>query len=48
VVGYLIALPLGMLDFSGISQLPYITVPVPFRYGFGFGFAGFIPSRFCM
>ncbi|PSN19713.1 xanthine permease XanP, partial [filamentous cyanobacterium CCP5] len=45
-VGYLVALPLGMLDFSGISQLPYITVPVPFRYGFGFGFAGFIPLAF--
>jgi hypothetical protein len=46
VVGYLVALPLGMLDFSGISQLPYITVPIPFRYGFDFGFAGFIPLAF--
>lgn len=46
VVGYLVALPLGMLDFSGISQLPYVTIPIPFRYGFDFGFSGFIPLAF--
>ena len=46
VVGYLVALPLGMLDFSGLGQLSYITVPMPFRYGFDFGFAGFIPLAF--
>ncbi|MEO0409072.1 MAG: nucleobase:cation symporter-2 family protein [Cyanobacteria bacterium P01_A01_bin.135] len=46
VVGYLVALPLGMLDFSNLGQLPYVTVPIPFRYGFGFGFEGFIPLAF--
>lgn len=46
VVGYLVALPLGMLDFSGLSQLSYVTVPIPFRYGFDFGIAGFIPLAF--
>ncbi|MEM6426662.1 MAG: nucleobase:cation symporter-2 family protein [Cyanobacteria bacterium P01_D01_bin.128] len=46
VVGYLLAWPLGMLDFSNLNQLPYVTVPIPFRYGFGFGFAGFIPLAF--
>ncbi|MGD1861303.1 MAG: uracil-xanthine permease family protein [Leptolyngbyaceae cyanobacterium] len=46
VVGYLVAWPLGMLDFSNLGQLSYITVPLPFRYGFGFGFAGFIPLAF--
>jgi xanthine permease XanP len=46
VVGYLIAWPLGMLNFSGLSQLPYVTMPIPFRYGFDFGFAGFIPLAF--
>lgn len=46
VVGYLVAWPLGMLNFGGLSQLPYVTVPIPFRYGFGFGFAGFIPLAF--
>ncbi|MGP1385228.1 MAG: uracil-xanthine permease family protein [Thainema sp.] len=46
IVGYLVALPLGMLDFSGLSQLPYVTVPIPFRYGFDFGIAGFIPLAF--
>lgn len=46
VIGYLVALPLGMLDFSGLSQLSYVTIPIPFRYGFDFGFAGFIPLAF--
>ena len=46
VVGYLVATPLGMLNFSGLSQLSYVTVPIPFRYGFGFGLAGFIPLAF--
>lgn len=45
-VGYLVALPLGMLDFSGLGQLSYVTVPIPFQYGFDFGFAGFIPLAF--
>ena len=45
-VGYMVALPLGMLDFSGLGDLSYITVPIPFRYGFDFGFAGFIPLAF--
>lgn len=46
VVGYLVAFPLGMLNFSGVGQLPYVTIPIPFRYGFDFGFAGFIPLAF--
>lgn len=48
VVGYLVALPLGMLNFEGLSQLSLVTVPIPFRYGFDFSFAGFIPLAFCM
>ena len=46
VVGYLVATPLGMLNFSGLSQLSLVTIPIPFRYGFGFGLAGFIPLAF--
>lgn len=46
VVGYLVAAPLGMLNFSGLSQLSLVTLPIPFRYGFGFGLAGFIPLAF--
>jgi xanthine permease XanP len=45
-VGYLVAWPLGMLDFSGLSQLSYVTIPTPFRYGFDFGFAGFVTLAF--
>lgn len=45
-IGYLVAWPLGMLNFSGLSQLSYVTLPIPFRYGFDFGFAGFIPLAF--
>lgn len=46
VVGYLVAFPLGMLNFSGLNQLSWITIPLPFRYGFDFGFSGFIPLAF--
>lgn len=46
IVGYLVAFPLGMLDFSGLDRLSLVTIPIPFRYGFDFGFAGFVPLAF--
>jgi xanthine permease XanP len=46
VVGYLVATPLGMLNFGSLSQLSLVTIPIPFRYGFDFGLAGFIPLAF--
>lgn len=42
IVGYIISLFLGMVDFSPLQNLPIITVPVPFKYGFHFDWHAFI------
>ena len=42
VAGYIVALFLGMVDFSVLKDLPLITVPVPFKYGFDFQFVPFL------
>lgn len=46
LVGYLVAIPMGLVDFSNLSNLAPINIPIPFRYGFGFNFAAFIPFAF--
>jgi xanthine permease XanP len=46
VVGYLVSIPLGLVDFSNLAQLPPITIPIPFRYGFGFSWGAIIPFAF--
>jgi xanthine permease XanP len=43
IVGYLIALPLGMVNFSSLNGLPPINFPIPFRFGLGFDLIAFIP-----
>lgn len=45
-VGYVISLFLGLVDFSNLSSLPLMRVPIPFRYGLGFDLAAFIPFIF--
>ncbi|MFQ1786242.1 nucleobase:cation symporter-2 family protein [Aeromonas veronii] len=42
LVGYAVALMLGMVDFSALENLPLITVPIPFKYGFSFDFHAFM------
>ena len=46
IVGYLVSIPLGLVDFSNLAGLPLIALPIPFRYGFNFNFAAFIPFAF--
>ena len=46
IVGYLVSIPLGLVDFSNLAGLPPIALPIPFRYGFSFNFAAFIPFAF--
>ena len=36
VVGYIVAIPLGLVDFSTVAQAGWITVPVPLKYGLAF------------
>lgn len=45
-VGYIVSIPLGLVDFSNLSQLPLIALPIPFRYGLKFDFGAFIPFAF--
>jgi len=43
VIGFIVAFFMGTVDFSGLSSLPIISIPIPFKYGFHFNFAAFIP-----
>ena len=36
VVGYIVAIPMGKVDFSSLSQAPLLSLPVPFKIGFEF------------
>ncbi|WP_459191069.1 uracil-xanthine permease family protein [Halosimplex sp. J119] len=36
VVGYLVALAMGMVDLSAVTSAGWITVPVPLKYGLAF------------
>ncbi len=46
VVGYLVSIPFGLVDFSNLAGLPPVALPIPFRYGFKFDFGAFIPFAF--
>ena len=46
IVGFLVCIPLGLVDFSNLASLPPVAIPIPFRYGFSFDFAAFIPFAF--
>ena len=43
IVGYLVSLFMGLIDFSDLGSLPIINVPIPFKYGLKFNFPAFIP-----
>ncbi len=46
IVGYVVSIPLGLVDFSNLAGLPAVALPIPFRYGFSFNFGAFIPFAF--
>jgi xanthine permease XanP len=46
IVGYVVSIPLGLVDFSNLANLPPVAIPIPFRYGLGFDFGAFIPFAF--
>ena len=46
IVGFVVSIPLGLVDFSNLATLPPIAIPQPFRYGFDFNFGAFIPFAF--
>jgi len=43
VFGYIIAYPLGMLDFTPISNAGWVAIPTPFKYGITFSIAAVVP-----
>jgi len=43
VIGYVVAILLGQVDFSNLGKLPVVSIPIPFKYGFKFNLAAFIP-----
>lgn len=46
IVGYIVSIPMGLVNFSNLSGLAPVTIPIPFKYGFGFDAAAFIPFAF--
>ncbi|GAA3542271.1 nucleobase:cation symporter-2 family protein [Zobellella aerophila] len=50
VLGMVVALFMGRLDFSHLSSLPLVSIPMPFKFGFQFDLAAFIPLAilFCV
>lgn len=46
MAGLLIALFLGKVDFSKLSEVSWIALPIPFKYGFSFNFEAFLPVAF--
>ncbi len=36
VVGYLVAIPMGMIDFASVGQAALFSIPTPFKYGLTF------------
>lgn len=42
IAGYVVALMLGMVDFSVLKDLPLVTIPMPFKYGFDFQLVPFL------
>ncbi|MEB8431725.1 nucleobase:cation symporter-2 family protein [Cocleimonas sp. KMM 6892] len=43
VVGFIIAIMMGKIDFSNLAALPVVSIPVPFKFGFSFDLAAFLP-----
>ncbi|MEO0108939.1 MAG: solute carrier family 23 protein [candidate division WOR-3 bacterium] len=46
MVGYIVSIFLGLVDFSVFSKLSLFTIPLPLRYGMSFDFASFVPFVF--
>lgn len=36
IVGYIVAIPMGKIDFSSLSTMSLVSMPTPFKFGFEF------------
>ncbi|HMA58705.1 MAG TPA: nucleobase:cation symporter-2 family protein [Halanaerobiales bacterium] len=43
VVGYLVSIPLGMVDFQPVAEAGWFTVPIPFKFGMSFRWSHYLP-----
>ncbi len=43
IVGYLVSLPLGLVDFGPVADAGWLTLPRPVAYGLSFSWAAVIP-----
>jgi len=43
LVGYIVSMFLGLIDFSKLNSLSVFVVPQPFKYGIDFSWSAFIP-----
>ncbi len=43
MAGFIAAIFMGKVDYSGLSSVSVFTLPVPFKYGMSFDFAAFVP-----
>ena len=46
IIGYVVSMALGRVDFSELSQLDALAIPQPFKFGLGFTWEAFIPIAF--
>lgn len=46
IVGYIVAAAMGDVDFSKLSDIQFVSIPVPFKYGIGFDWSGFVLMAF--
>lgn len=46
IVGFLVSIPFGMVDFSAFGSGPLVALPVPFRFGIDFDLGLFIAIAF--
>ncbi|MER5172333.1 nucleobase:cation symporter-2 family protein [Thioclava sp. GXIMD2076] len=46
IVGTLVAMALGMVNFAPLANAQIFALPIPFRYGLNFDFGLFIPMAF--
>ncbi len=43
IAGYIVAIFLGMVDFTEVANAGWFTVPVPFKYGMSFSWSHLLP-----
>jgi xanthine permease XanP len=46
LVGYIVSAFMGIIDLSGLKDLPIVTIPIPFKYGISFNWGAFLPIAF--